>query len=376
MEMIFEIRDGKGNVINQIKDKKIIRENLVTMLWDYKRKKVYNLKINNMGYDQENNCELYNIDYKDREFYNSTYHFRNIPVSVFGSLDTEKMGFSIKDLLSDVKNPQLFYIANEKKGVIQIISMVSNEPMVMNEWNFANGICFKYVERNKNGKFNKVESTGKQFDEIVAYNGDVRCTYKIKFSNNNSREFRYQNEKFYIIETVLNDTITVGLFNSETHNQLDGFVFKPAVDDEKVFEKFYNNNKNGATKNIIEIFFEDFREYLAKGDSMFADRPTYQMVLDKVKKIAKPIEEMNGMNFSAKKKYSKAEYEQYLNCVGESLSDEEFIMAGKMRRGSYGTLMRKYDPIGFEEGYHEWLREHNQWSMSENRRKPKLTFWF
>lgn len=214
---------------------------------------------------------------------------------------------SIKDVLSDVKNPKLFYVANEKKGIIQIVSFVSNKPMVMNEWSFANGKCFKYVERDKNGKFNKVEATGKQFDEIVAYDGDVRCTYKINFTNYNSREFRYQNEKFYIIETVLNDTIMVGLFNSETHNELDGFVFKPAVDDKDTYIKFRKRCSDGssALTSLLSVFFRDFEEYLAKGDSMFADRPTYQMVLDKVKKIAKPIEEMNDMNFSTDKRKPK-----------------------------------------------------------------------
>lgn len=56
-------------------------------------------------------------------------------------------------------------------------------------------------------------------------------------------------------------------------------------------------------------------------------------------------------------KYTKKQYEEYLNELGESLSEEEFVMGGKMRRGKYGTMQRKHDPIGFELGYHDWKRE-------------------
>lgn len=55
---------------------------------------------------------------------------------------------------------------------------------------------------------------------------------------------------------------------------------------------------------------------------------------------------------------TKKKYEQYLNEVGEGLSEEEFIIGGKYRRMKYGTALRKYDPIAFEVGYQEWKREH------------------
>ena len=56
-------------------------------------------------------------------------------------------------------------------------------------------------------------------------------------------------------------------------------------------------------------------------------------------------------------KYTKKQYEEYLNELGESLSEEEFIMGGKMRLGKYGTMQRKHNPIGFEVGYNDWKRE-------------------
>ena len=51
---------------------------------------------------------------------------------------------------------------------------------------------------------------------------------------------------------------------------------------------------------------------------------------------------------------TKKEYEIYLNSIGASLSQEEFIIGGKFRRGKYGTMLRKYDPIAFEVGFNEW----------------------
>ena len=51
---------------------------------------------------------------------------------------------------------------------------------------------------------------------------------------------------------------------------------------------------------------------------------------------------------------TKKEYEIYLNSIGASLSPEEFIIGGKFRRGKYGTMLRKYDPIAFEVGFNEW----------------------
>jgi hypothetical protein len=52
------------------------------------------------------------------------------------------------------------------------------------------------------------------------------------------------------------------------------------------------------------------------------------------------------------------EYEEYLNELGEGLDEDEFIMGGESRLGMpYGTAMRQYDPIAFNVGYDEWVRE-------------------
>lgn len=57
-------------------------------------------------------------------------------------------------------------------------------------------------------------------------------------------------------------------------------------------------------------------------------------------------------------KITKKQYQQYLNEIGESLSDEEFIIGGKFRNTKYGNALRKYDPIAFEVGYREQVNEH------------------
>lgn len=54
------------------------------------------------------------------------------------------------------------------------------------------------------------------------------------------------------------------------------------------------------------------------------------------------------------KGYTRKEYEKYLNEVGKSLSEDEFIIGGKMRRMPYGKALRKYSPITFNAGYNEW----------------------
>lgn len=56
---------------------------------------------------------------------------------------------------------------------------------------------------------------------------------------------------------------------------------------------------------------------------------------------------------------TKKEYEQYLNEIGECLSEEQFIIGGKFRRMEYGTALRKYDPIAFEIGYREYINEND-----------------
>lgn len=57
-------------------------------------------------------------------------------------------------------------------------------------------------------------------------------------------------------------------------------------------------------------------------------------------------------------KKSKKEYQEFLNEVGENLPEEEFIIGGKLRRGKYGDMVRKHDPIGFQVGYNEWKQNY------------------
>lgn len=49
-------------------------------------------------------------------------------------------------------------------------------------------------------------------------------------------------------------------------------------------------------------------------------------------------------------KYTKKDYEDYLNRLGDEgcLPEESFIIGGKLRRMRYGSALRKYDPIAFE----------------------------
>jgi hypothetical protein len=56
---------------------------------------------------------------------------------------------------------------------------------------------------------------------------------------------------------------------------------------------------------------------------------------------------------------TKKQYEELLNKIGYSLSSNFFFIGGKQRTnwGSYGTLLRRYDPIAFEVGYNDWCKQ-------------------
>ena len=57
-------------------------------------------------------------------------------------------------------------------------------------------------------------------------------------------------------------------------------------------------------------------------------------------------------------KYTKKEFEKYLDEIGENLPDSAFIMQHKIHRPDigYGLLLRSYEPIKFEENYKEWVK--------------------
>lgn len=50
---------------------------------------------------------------------------------------------------------------------------------------------------------------------------------------------------------------------------------------------------------------------------------------------------------------TRKEYQEFLNELGYCLSEDNFIIGGKYRKGKYGDMLRKYDPIAFEVGYKE-----------------------
>lgn len=66
---------------------------------------------------------------------------------------------------------------------------------------------------------------------------------------------------------------------------------------------------------------------------------------------------MNKKNLSNEELEKR--YIEYLNEVGECLSEEEFIIGGKDRTSlglPYGVLLKKYDPIAFEVGLNDYKR--------------------
>ena len=51
---------------------------------------------------------------------------------------------------------------------------------------------------------------------------------------------------------------------------------------------------------------------------------------------------------------SRKDYEKYLNSISPDRDDERWIIGGKNRycgRENYGTMIKRYDPIGFNVGY-------------------------
>jgi len=56
-------------------------------------------------------------------------------------------------------------------------------------------------------------------------------------------------------------------------------------------------------------------------------------------------------------KYTKKEFEKYLDEIGENLPDSAFIMQRKIHRRDigYGMLLRSYERNKFEEQYKEWV---------------------
>lgn len=54
---------------------------------------------------------------------------------------------------------------------------------------------------------------------------------------------------------------------------------------------------------------------------------------------------------------SRKDYEKFLNSISPDRDDEAWIIGGKNRycgRENYGTMIKRYDPIGFNVGHREW----------------------
>lgn len=59
-------------------------------------------------------------------------------------------------------------------------------------------------------------------------------------------------------------------------------------------------------------------------------------------------------------KKSRKDYEKFLNSISPDRDDEAWIIGGKNRycgRENYGTMIKRYDPIGFNVGYREWVEQ-------------------
>lgn len=57
---------------------------------------------------------------------------------------------------------------------------------------------------------------------------------------------------------------------------------------------------------------------------------------------------------------SRKDYEKFLNSISPDRDDEAWIIGGKNRycgRENYGTMIKRYDPIGFNVGYREWVEQ-------------------
>ena len=52
---------------------------------------------------------------------------------------------------------------------------------------------------------------------------------------------------------------------------------------------------------------------------------------------------------------SRKDYEKYLNSISPDRDDERWIIGGG--RENYGTMIKRYDPIGFNVGYREWVEQ-------------------
>lgn len=61
------------------------------------------------------------------------------------------------------------------------------------------------------------------------------------------------------------------------------------------------------------------------------------------------------------KRITRIQYEAYLDNLSPVYGDEKWIIGGVLRmelmvKKKYGLAIHKYDPIGFEVGFNEWIQ--------------------
>lgn len=82
---------------------------------------------------------------------------------------------------------------------------------------------------------------------------------------------------------------------------------------------------------------------------------------------------------------SRKDYEKYLNSISPDRDDEAWIIGGKNRycgRENYGTMIKRYDPIGFNVGYREWAEQPDRHTpivkangiLGYKRKKPRYYY--
>lgn len=75
---------------------------------------------------------------------------------------------------------------------------------------------------------------------------------------------------------------------------------------------------------------------------------------------------------------SRKDYEKYLNSISPDRDDERWIIGGKNRycgRENYGTMIKRYDPIGFNVGYREWVEQPEEILRSFDFTVAKMAYY-
>ena len=171
----------------------------------------------------------------------------------------------------------------------------------------------------------------------------------------------------YIKEMFYGETPTDTQINDLLWFDMDDWIeeHREHKDNFKIFNiEWDESDIEDAKENDIELPTELELEDIEIEDRDDVESSLSDAIYDEVGYSPNSFEyESESGNFSIKKG-TKKQYEEYLNEIGEVLSEEEFIIGGKMRNGKYGTMLKKYDPIAFNVGYNEWKQ--NQFSIIDD----------